>query len=73
LNTGFNKKAHADNLAGFKVTSQGFLEGSNVGVRCGYYDLKIHASIAAFSIADFTMTNTFFFEQLFFLHFVPYR
>jgi hypothetical protein len=39
--------------------------------RYRYFDLKIHASIVAFNIADYTMTNTFFFESLFFLHCVP--
>ena len=34
--------------------------------------MEIHASIVAFNIADYTMTNTFFFESLFFLHIVPH-
>ena len=38
-------------------------------IRCGYFDLKINASIVAFNIADYTITNTFFFESLVFFTF----
>jgi len=31
-----------------------------------YYNQKSYSSIVAFNIADYTMTNTYFFEPLFF-------
>ncbi len=59
------------NTGDFIWISQGFLEDDIVWVRCGYFDLKIHASIVAFNIVGYTMTNTFFFESLFLIGFVP--
>jgi hypothetical protein len=51
--------------------SQGFLEEDIVWNRCGYFDLKIRASIIAFNIADCTMTNASFFESLFLRGWAP--
>jgi hypothetical protein len=54
---GFCHKFNSDKSTCFKVISQGFLEDDIVWVRCGYFGLKILASIVAFNIADYTMAN----------------
>ncbi len=50
----------------------GFLEHDIAWARCICSDLKIRASIQLMFFADYIMANTYFFELLFMIGFVPY-